>query len=162
MVQAGSDNYQQIAKDFRGLEVDQQLALFWFIYTKMGDSITPAAPAASTASEPIAQGLFDQVKEMSHEEQLQVQRDLIESKDTLISREYGGLSDTTKLLFWYLLAVGMEQGTIIPMPTEYQLSDRAQSLLNQLEQLEFEQQITLFRDIVSPMGVDSTQTVSPL
>jgi Orange carotenoid protein, N-terminal len=162
MAQAVSDNYQHLLKDFQALEVDQQLALFWFIYTEMGDSITPAAPAASTASEPIAQGLFNQVKEMTQEEQLQVQRDLIENQDTFTSREYGALSDTTKLLFWYLLAVGMEQGTIISMPPDYQLSDQTQNLFNQIKQIEFEQQITLFRDIVSPMGVDSTTTVSPL
>jgi Orange carotenoid protein, N-terminal len=162
MAQTTSSNYQQVAKDFQALEVDQQLALFWFIYTEMGESVTPAAPAASTVSEPIAQGLFDQVKEMSQEEQLQVQRDLIDHKDTLISREYGALSDTTKLLFWYLLAVGMEQGSIVPMPPDYQLSDQAQNLFEQIKQTEFEQQITLFRDIVSPMGVDSTAGVSPL
>lgn len=64
------DNPMSIVEAFQGLEVDQQLPLFWFIYTEMGASITPAAPAASTAFEPIVQGLFDQVKEMSHEEQL--------------------------------------------------------------------------------------------
>jgi hypothetical protein len=162
MVQAVSDNYHSTVKDFQSLEVDQQLALFWFIYTEMGKSITPAAPAASTASEPIAQGLFDQVKEMSQEEQLKIQRDLIENKDTLTSREYGALSDTTKLLFWYLLAVGMKQGSIVSMPADYKLSDQAQNLFDQIKQIEFEQQITLFRDIVSPMGVDSTASVSPL
>lgn len=156
MAYAVSDNPRSVVEAFQGLEVDQQLALFWFVYTEMGQSITPAAPAASTASEPIAQGLFDQVKEMSHEEQLQVQRDLINHKNSLISREYGALSDTTKLLFWYLLAVGMEQQTIVPMPSDYQLSGQAQTILDQIKQTEFEQQITIFRDIVSPMGVDST------
>ena len=151
-----SDNPMSIVQAFQSLDVDQQLALFWFVYTEMGGAITPAAPAASTASEPIAQGLFSQVKEMSREEQLQVQRDLITHKNSLISREYGALSDTTKLLFWYLLAVGMEEQTIIPMPADYQLSDQAQSVLDQIKQVEFEQQITIFRDIVSPMGVDST------
>jgi hypothetical protein len=156
MAYAVSNNPTSIVKAFQDLEIDQQLALFWFIYTETGKSITPAAPAASTASEPIAQGLFDQVKEMSHEEQLQVQRDLITHKNSLISREYGALSDTTKLLFWYLLAVGMEQQTIIPMPSDYQLSEPAQSIFDQIKEIDFEQQITIFRDIVSPMGVDST------
>jgi Orange carotenoid protein, N-terminal len=162
MVTGVSNEYMHIVNDFQALDVDQQLALFWFVYTEMGESVTPAAPAASTASEPIAQGLFDQVKAMSREEQLQVQRDLVGRKDSFISREYGALSDTTKLLFWYLLAVGMEQETIVPMPPDYQLSDSAQNLLNQIKQAEFEQQITIFRDIVAPMGVDATTTVSPL
>ena len=55
----------------------------------MGDSVTPAAPAASTVSPEIAEGLFNQVKELSHEEQLQLQRDLILHKNSFIAREYG-------------------------------------------------------------------------
>lgn len=139
---------------FQSLDVDEQLALFWFVYKEMGSSITQAAPGASTTSDAIAEGLFNQVKQISHEEQLQVQRNLIERKDTQISREYGSLSDTTKLLFWYLLAQGMNQGTIIPMPSNYQLSSESQDLLNQIEGLEFNQQITLFREIVGPMGAE--------
>lgn len=137
------------------LDVDQQLALFWFIYKEIGRSITPAAPGASTASPEIAEGLFNQVKELSHEEQLQVQRDLINKVDTLISREYGSLGDTTKLLFWYRLSQGMENGTIIPIPDDYQLSSESKALFGRIQGLEFEQQITLFRDYVSPLGAEA-------
>lgn len=145
---------QHHVKAFRDLDVDDQLALFWFIYKEMGKSITPAAPAASTVSPEIAQGLFNQVKELSHEEQLQLQRDLINRKDTQLCRQYGSLSDTTKLLFWYLLAQGMEDSTIIPMPPDYQLSSSAQEILDRVQLLAFEQQITLFREYVSPMGAE--------
>lgn len=145
---------------FQSLDVDQQLALFYFIYKEMGNSVTPAAPGASTVSPTIAEGLFNQVKELSHEEQLQLQRDLITNKNTLITREYGALSDTTKLLFWYLLAQGMDNGTVIPMPADYKLSGSAEQLFTQIKGLEFDQQITLFRDIVAPMGVDSTSTAT--
>ncbi len=141
---------------FTSLSVDEQLALFWFIYTEMGQSITPAAPGASTVSPDIAEGLFNQVKELSHEEQLQLQRELITGGNSQIAREYGSLSDTTKLLFWYRLAQGMETATIVPMPPNYQLSSEAQTVFDQIKGLAFQQQITLFRDIVSPMGVDPT------
>ncbi|MEH2408321.1 orange carotenoid protein N-terminal domain-containing protein [Nostoc sp.] len=137
------------------LDVDQQLALFWFIYKEMGGSITPAAPGASTVSPEIAEGLFNQVKELSHEQQLQVQRDLINKVDTQISREYGSLGDTTKLLFWYRLSQGMENGTIIPIPDDYQLPSEAKVLFGRIQGLAFEQQITLFRDYVSPMGAEA-------
>lgn len=143
-----------LAESFRSLDVDQQLALFYFIYKKMGDSVTPAAPGASTTSSEIAEGLFNQVKGMSHQEQLQLQRDLITHKNNLIAREYGALSDTTKLLFWYLLACGMDEGTVSPMPADYKLSAQAEQLMSQITGLEFQQQITLFRNIVAPMGVD--------
>ncbi len=139
---------------FQSLDVDQQLALFWFIYTEMGESITPAAPGASTVSPTIAEGLFNQVKDLPHDEQLQLQRDLISHKNTLIAREYGAIGDTTKLLFWYMLAQGMENGTVSPMPSDYKLSKEADALFTQIKGLQFSEQITLFRNIVAPMGVD--------
>lgn len=154
MTFVSSNTAPEQVKSFQNLDTDQQLALFWFIYTEMGESITPAAPGASTVSPDIAEGVFNQVKNLSHEEQLQVQRDLVERKNTLIGREYGALSDTTKLLFWYRLAQGMDSGTIIPMPPNYELSEAAQGLFEQIKELEFNQQITFFRDIVAPMGVD--------
>jgi len=141
-------------KKFQALETDQKLAMLWFAYEKMGDSITPAAPSASTAATPVAEGLFGQIKAMSQEEQLQVQRDLIERKNSLISREYGALSETTKLLVWYLLAQGMSNKTIIPMPEDYELSSDAKEVLDIIVELDFQEQITLLREIVAPMGVD--------
>lgn len=154
MTFTATESNPALVKAFQNLEVDQQLALFWFVYTEMGESVTPAAPGASTVSSEIAESLFEQVKEMSQDEQLQIQRDLIARKNNLIAREYGALSDTTKLLFWYLLAQGMSNGTVVPMPQDYQLSGSAQQVFSQIKQLEFNQQITLFRDIVGPMGVD--------
>jgi hypothetical protein len=156
MTYTTSNPSSKLVQSFRSLDVDQQLALFWFVYKEMGNSVTPAAPGASTVSTEVAEGLFNQVKDMSHEQQLQIQRDLIAGKNNLISREYGSMSDTTKLLFWYRLAQGMDSATIVPMPPNYQLASEAEGLLEQIKGLEFEQQITFFRDIVSPMGVDPT------
>lgn len=154
MTYTTSNPSSEQVKAFQNLDADQQLALFWFIYTEMGESITPAAPGASTVSPGIAEALFEQVKALPHEEQLQLQRDLIARKNTQFAREYGAIGDTTKLLFWYLLAQGMDNGTVIPVPSDYKLSDAAESLFTQIKRLEFNEQITLFRDIVSPMGVD--------
>ncbi|MBW4564070.1 MAG: Orange carotenoid protein [Mojavia pulchra JT2-VF2] len=153
--QTNDQTIREYIQSWQRLDVDEQLGLFWFIYKEMGGSITPAAPGASTVSPEIAEGLFNQVKELSHEEQLQVQRDLINKADTQISREYGSLGDTTKLLFWYRLSQGMDSATIIPVPPEYKLSSEAQALLNKIKELSFEQQITLFRDYVAPMGAEA-------
>ncbi len=153
--QTGDPTIRQHVQAWQKLDVDQQLALFWFIYEEIGNSITPAAPGASTASSEIAEGLFNQVSQLTHEQQLQVQRDLINKVDTQISRQYGSLGDTTKLLFWYLLAEGMEKGTIIPVPEDYQLSSGSQALFSRIQALSFEQQITLFRDYVAPMGTEA-------
>lgn len=156
MTYTTTNTQNELLQALQSLDVDQQLALFWFIYTEMGESITPAAPGASTVSPEIAESLFEQVRAMSRDEQLQVQRDLIGRKNTLLSREYGALSDTTKLLFWYFLAQGMDDQTIVPMPDDYELSSEADSIFQRIKQLDFGQQITLFRDYVSPMGVDPT------
>ena len=150
--QTSNPTIRESVQAWQKLDVDQQLALFWFIYEEMGDSITPAAPGASTTSPEIAEGLFNQVRELSHEQQLQVQRDLINKVDSQISREYGSLSDTTKLLFWYLLAQGMDSGSVIPVPDDYQVSSEVNTLLEKIKQLPFEKQINLFRDYVSPLG----------
>jgi Orange carotenoid protein, N-terminal len=150
--QTSDPTIREYVQAWQNINVDQQLALFWFIYKEMGGSITPAAPGASTASSEIAEGLFNQVKELSHEQQLQVQRDLINKVDTQISRQYGSLGDTTKLLFWYRLSQEMENGTIIPIPDDYQLSSESKGLFGRIQGLAFEQQITLFRDYVAPMG----------
>ncbi|MDZ8089222.1 MAG: orange carotenoid protein N-terminal domain-containing protein [Nostoc sp. DedQUE12b] len=153
--QTNDPTIREHVQAWQQLNVDQQLALFWFIYKEMGGSITPAAPGASTVSPEIAEGLFNQVKELSHEQQLQVQRDLINKADSEISREYGSLGDTTKLLFWYRLSQGMDNGTIIPVPGDYELPSEAKALFGKIQGLEYEQQITLFRDYVSPMGAEA-------
>jgi hypothetical protein len=152
--QTSDPNIRECVESWQNLDVDEQLALFWFIYTEMGDSITPAAPEASTVSPQVAEGLCNQVKKLSHEQQLQVQRDIINQADKQICREYGSLSDTTKLLFWYRLAQEMESGRVIPLPGGYQLSSAAQRLLDKIKELPFEQQINAFRDYVSPMGAE--------
>jgi hypothetical protein len=152
--QSNDETITKAVKAFQSLNVDEQLGLFYFIYKEMGSSITPAAPGASTVGTDIAEGLFNQVKEMSHEEQLQLQRDLVNKADTEYTRMYGSMADTTKLLFWYRLAQGMDSATIIPMPSDYKVSSQAQELLDQIKGMEFQQQITLFRDYVSPMGAE--------
>jgi hypothetical protein len=145
-------NVSRALSSYNNLSTDEKLALLWYVYTKMGTSVTPAAPGA--AADEIAEGLFNQVKELSFEEQMEVQRNIIESKDNLISREYGSLSENTKLFFWYRLAQGMEAGTIIPVPDGYEPSGDVTELLSQIESMEFEQQITFLRDAVVDGGAE--------
>ena len=147
---AADQNVSGALGSYSSLSTDEKLALLWYVYTKMGTSVTPAAPGA--AADEIAQGLFDQVKELSFEEQLEVQRNIVENKDNLISREYGSLSENTKLYFWYRLAQGMEAGTIVPVPDNYEPSGSVTELLSQIESMEFEQQITFLRDAVIKGG----------
>ena len=148
--------YDRGKEALKTLNVDDQLGLLWVVYTKIGKSITPAAPGASGSE--IAQGLFEQVKALPHQEQLQIQRDIANRKNTQISRQYGSLSPETKLAFWYYLAVGMENGTIIPMPTDYQLPQAGKNVLAQIEGLGFQEQIDFLRGAVLEMGAEAAGT----
>lgn len=147
-----NQNVEASDNTFAQLSVDDQLALLWYVYTRMGESITPAAPAA--ASPEIASGLYKQVEELDEQAQLQTMRDIAGKKNTQISREYGSLSANTKLAFWYRLAQGMDEGTIIGMPEDYKMAEEGDRLLGTLETMNFEQQITFLRDSVIDMGAE--------
>ncbi|NEQ27124.1 MAG: orange carotenoid protein, partial [Microcoleus sp. SIO2G3] len=41
------DETKKAVEAFKKLGTDDKLALFYLIYTKMGDSVTPAAPSAT-------------------------------------------------------------------------------------------------------------------
>lgn len=148
---AAVNNSDQAITIFKRLDVDEQLALLWFVYEQMGDSITPAAPGS--ASPEIATGLYNQVKEQEHQQQLETMREIARGDDSSqISREYGSLAANTKLAFWYFLAQGMTTGEIIPMPDDYELTDQGQDLLAALETMGFEEQITILRSAAEGMG----------
>lgn len=134
------------------LSVDDRLALLWFVYTEMGNSITPAAPGAARLH--LAEGLLQQIKSMSAAEQLQAMRDLAANADTPVSRAYGVLSANTKLAFWNQLAEWMDQGFVVGMPPGYQQSRDVQKVLKAIQELDFGQQITVLRNAVIGMGVD--------
>jgi hypothetical protein len=148
LVDAVSSTTAQIKR----LGVDDQLALLWFAYTELGRSITPAAPGAARLQ--LAEGLLNQIKQMSHAEQLQAMRDLATNANTQICRSYGILSVNTKLGFWYQLAEMMNEGFVVPVPAGYQMSRDAEKAFETLKQLDFGQQITVLRNAVVDMGVD--------
>ncbi len=137
---------------FQALTTDDKLAVLWFAYTEMGRSITPAAPGAARLQ--FAEGLLSQIKQMSHQEQLQVMRDLVEKTNTPITRSYGVLSVNTKLAFWYQLAELMNTGEVVPVPANYRMSREANTVLTSIQKLDFSQQITVLRNAAANMGVD--------
>lgn len=150
-----SENTNQLSESFRQFGVDEQLAVFWFVYKKMGTSVTIAAPGSAESA--ISGGLYDQVKGKSQEEQLQIQRDILNGVSNEITREYGSMSANSKLAFWYFLAQGMDEGVIVPFPEDYQLSGAGEQWLASLENEEFQQQITILRAIVDSPSIAPAQ-----
>lgn len=143
------EKIQKAISDFNGLQTDDKLALLYYIYKKMGDSITPAAPAA--AEPELAPVLLGNFYNLSHQDQLQAMRDIVDRTDSEYSRDYGALKENNQLLVWYVWAVGMGD-TVVGMPEGYEPSEAINSQLSQIESLEFEQQMSMLRELASQMG----------
>jgi hypothetical protein len=135
---------------FNQLSAEDQLALIWFAYTEMGTTITVAAPGA--ASMVLAEGLLNQIKDLSPLQQTQVMCDLTNRADTPICRTYGTFTPNIKLGFWYQLGQWMEQGLVAPIPQGYKLSANASAVLQSIRDLDPGQQITVLRNAVVDMG----------
>ncbi len=145
-----ANNPSQIITSFQQFDVDDQLALLWDFYTEMRESITPDPSAGSFA---IAQSLVHQMQQMSQEEQLQIQRDILAGRtEQAIARAYGEFHSSNRLGFWYLLAQGMENGSIVPMPENYDFNSEAQDFRNSFRQLEFNDQVTVMRNLITCIG----------
>jgi hypothetical protein len=161
-----ADAVPALTARFNQLSAEDQLAWTWFAFLEMGKTITIAAPGS--ASMQFAEGVLEQVKKMTFPEQTQVMCDLANRADTPICRTYAAWSPNIKLGFWYQLGQWMEQGTVAPIPSGYQLSANAAAVLQTLRELDQGQQITVLRNSVVDMGFDpkkldsSTRVAEPV
>ncbi len=140
---------------FSQLSAEDQLALIWFAYLEMGQSITIAAPGAANMQ--FAEITMDKIKNMTPLEQSQTMCDLANRADTEVSRTYATWTPNIKLGFWYRLGEWMEQGYVAPIPEGYKLSANAAAVLQAIRGLESGQQITVLRNAVVDMGYDSSK-----
>ena len=137
---------------FNQLSAEDQLALIWFAYLEMGKTITIAAPGA--ANMVLAEGVLNQIRQMTFPEQAQAMCDLANRADIPLCRTYATWSANIKLGFWYQLGQWMEQGIVAPIPEGYKLSANASAVLQAIRQLDPGQQITVLRNSVVDMGFD--------
>lgn len=147
-----ADVVPAITARFRLLNAEDQLALIWYAYVEMGNTITIAAPGSARMQ--FAEPVLNRIKAMSFTEQSQAMCDLANSADTEIGRIYSSWSVNIKLGFWYQLGEWMAAGMVAPIPEGYQLSANASSVLNSVKGVEQGQQITLLRNFVVDMGYD--------
>ena len=139
-------------KQFKKLKTEDQLALIWFAFTEMGETITIAAPGVANMI--FAQDILNQIQQMTPTEQTQIMCDLANHADTAICRTYGSFTMNTKLGFWNQLGEWMEQGLVAPIPEGYQLSPQASAVLRFIKKADPGQQITILRNTVVSMGFD--------
>lgn len=147
--QALSDQSQKVVQAFETLDTDAKLAWFYLVYEKMGNSITQAAPAA--AEPELAPRLLGDYYELSDDEQLAIMRQIVNREDTDYSRAYGALKENNQLMVWYAWAQAMGD-TVVGMPQGYEATQAINDELSQIEGLEFEEQMSMMRTIVSNMG----------
>ncbi|MBW4580583.1 MAG: orange carotenoid protein [Tildeniella nuda ZEHNDER 1965/U140] len=140
---------QTVLDGFSKLDADAKLALLYLVYQKMGSSITPAAPTA--ANPELAPLLMDDFYSLSHEKQLDVMRAIVNCANTEYSHAYGALKENNQLMVWFAWAQAMGQ-TVVGLPAGYQATQAVTDALGHIEGLEFEEQMSLLREIVSGMG----------
>ncbi len=152
-----SNDTQNIVETINGLGTDEKLALLYFIYEKMGDSITPAAP---TAAEPeLAPVLLNDFYNLSHDEQLNIMRGIVNRSDTPYSHAYGALTANNQLVVWYAWAIGMGE-KIVDIPEGYEATEAVNGVLGKIENLNFEQQISVLRDVANNMGYTDVKPIA--
>lgn len=154
--QALTDATQKVVQAFEALDTDAKLAWFYLVYKKMGDSITPAAPAA--AEPELAPRLLGDYYELSDNEQLAIMRQIVNREDTDYSHAYGALKENNQLMVWYAWAQGMGD-TVVGMPQDYNPTQAINDLLSQIEGLEFEEQMSIFRTISGNMGYTDVKPI---
>ncbi|MGK7874179.1 MAG: orange carotenoid-binding protein [Xenococcaceae cyanobacterium] len=137
---------------FNQLSAEDQLALIWFAYLEMGQTITIAAPGAANMM--FAENTLNEIRQMTPLQQSQAMCDLANRADTPVCRAYAAWSPNIKLGFWYKLGELMEEGVVAPIPEGYQLSANASAVLQAIRGLEPGQQITVLRNAVVDMGFD--------
>ena len=152
MTFATNDTTRQSLEEFRRFDGDTQLGLLWYGYLDIKDQLSPnTQPSVQNTAE----ALFHQIQALPQQEQLQAQREIAECADTEISRAYSALSSSGKLDVWLLLAQGMEQGTIIQVPDDYELPAETKSFKEKITSLDFEDRINFMRSTVIEMGAQS-------
>lgn len=154
--QALSNETQKVVDAFEALNTDDKLAWFYYVYEKMGDSITPAAP---TATDPeLAPKLLGEFFDLDDERQLAIMREIVNRENTEYSHAYGALKENNQLMVWYAWAQGMGD-TVVDVPSDYQANNPVNDLMGQIEGLDFEGQISMFRTIVSNMGYTDVKPI---
>ena len=130
------------------LKDDDKLAVLWYLYKDIiKDKVTPE-PEREGEELGKTNSLIENIKGMSKDDQLQVQKDILTGSDREEFNTYKSYTSNQRLFFWYQLAAEMEKGSVVEFPNDYQLSSEGKDLLKSLETICFNQQLTFIRDAV--------------
>ncbi|MBW4513266.1 MAG: orange carotenoid protein [Scytonematopsis contorta HA4267-MV1] len=153
--QSLSEEVTKVLDGFDNLSVDGKLAALYFVYEKMGDSITPAAPNA--ADPELAPLLLGDFMELSDDKQLEVMRDIVNCRESEYSTAYGSLTANNQLLVWFIWATEMGK-KVVDMPNDSAIPS-VNGVVEDMEKLSFDEQISMLREIAEGMGYTNVQPV---
>ncbi|ARV62083.1 orange carotenoid protein [Nostocales cyanobacterium HT-58-2] len=154
--QALSNETQKVVEAFNGLDTDAKLAWLYFAYEKMGDSITPAAPSAADLE--LAPVLLSDYYKLSDDEQITIMRQIVNREDSEYSRAYGAIKENNQLFVWFAWAQNMGD-QVVDIPENYKATDAVNNVLSQIEELDFEGQMSVLRTIVGQMGYSDVKPI---
>ena len=130
------------------LKDDDKLAVLWYLYKDIiKDKVTPE-PEREGEELGNTNSLIENIKGMSKDDQLQIQKDILTGSDREEFNTYKSYTSNQRLFFWYQLAAEMEKGSVVEFPNDYQLSSEGKDLLKSLETIGFNQQLAFIRDAV--------------
>jgi hypothetical protein len=149
MTFATNERTQQAVESFRQFDADTQLGVLWYGYCDIKEKLIPAN---QTSAQETAAAEYDAIKAMDQQQQLQAMRDIASGADNDIGRSYKALSSSGKLDVWLRLAQGMDEGVIIPMPSDYKPPENTKQFVDTIKGLDFESRVDFMRSIVMEMG----------
>jgi hypothetical protein len=148
-----SEGIKDAVKQFNSLEVDEKLAVLYYLYKAMGSSIAPSAMGA--ADHEFAKTFLGEFDALPFgDAQLDVMRSLVRGDDSSLGQRYSSLVDNNKLALLYVLAERMGNN-VIAIPENHKLGDIGKENIDAVKGLDIEEQITFLRDIVDAMGKDT-------
>lgn len=137
-------------EQFKSFTADEKLQLLWQIYQRMEPSVLSAAAVALLSQ--MVQGVFTQVRQLSRADQVVALRDIVAGEPTRISQAYASLNVNMKLALWYRLAQAMARGQISRPDTTQNPSAAGNSLVDEMSQMGFNQQIFFLRQVMDYIG----------
>ena len=140
---------EQSVSKFQSLDIDDRLTVLASLYTEIGDAV-PAIALNNLPNENTA-NLVAQIQNLPQAEQLSALRQLLNPDEAgerpISTQEYASISTDDKLAFWYQLAQNL--GTsIIGVPNDHILSEKATEVLDLLHTPNIEDLVTFFKRVL--------------
>ena len=167
MTSANMDAVKQSVAAFKSLNINDRLAAMALVYSKAAGSI----PSNAIKTDSAGSEVVTQIEQMSQEKQVDALRDLLSANkgdkdevgldpnpskaltelvsggNTFSTGEYSSMSSESKLAVWY--QVGQKLGsTIVAIPSDYSPSKEVTELLNSLNSLEVDQQMSFLTQVI--------------